>query len=948
MALGRHGRQGVLVLGLAVLALGGAGRAADGGITAFPEDAKTFTFLRGGETYVELAFGGWGPGWAWLGLRGSTRAEGDKTVTANTTTVSASGAKLTMGAVAAKSGPRQFAVDVSLRTSKDTDLTFMIAGLSPGGAFAGGTVRVTPADGKAKTVPLPLDKRGLGEAVKRFVLIDGAGRETAVSFDRPLEVASDGDVRIVLARRVEAARPVRARITVDLPEDLTYYTSGQDVPRAPGAEAWYTFQPKQDYAKPSEISLDGWLDKPAGRHGRIVRKDDDLIYNGKSIKLWGLNVCYSSCAPEKALAERRAAFYAKYGVNTVRLHKYADGPGWAGIQSDESFAKLDPAGLDRMDYFVAQLKARGIYTLLSSTFGVKLGPADRPAVPYMDEFGKLPGRRGGRVQTGHGSVFLSRELQDLQIRQIVTLLKHRNRYTGLTYAEDPAVAVVELFNEDSALFFGTLGRLQKIPTLRKRAAERFCDWLKARYGTKAACLKAWGAGGLGCYANEGFGTESWEDKTIVPAGNPWFWDPTQLAGSQKAKRQRSFDTMRFLYEIQNEFYTRYVGAIRAAGYTGEILGSNWQAGRAFSHYYNLHSDWQVGLIDRHNYFGGGGGAKINNITMLRVPGSGMLSAGMQQAADRPFMLSEWIHVTPNEWGVEGPAILGAYGMGLNGWDVSYMFQNRDSGGFSDRIGRDRWDVTAPHVMGVFPAVARQVLRGDVKESDVLAIRYVHVPSLAEGKLGFEDKVAQQHDVKTFDSDKVPARTLAVARCVVQFTDAYRDTPAFDLAKYVRGGAYTSATGQLRWAEGDKRLSGYFTIDSPATKAVVGFAEGKTCTLGEVTLAPQGRFGAVYVTARDADKTLATAKNLLIVAVARARNTGMKVYQDSRILSRGKPPVVMEPVRARIRIRGKAEPTVHVLDHDGCKTGRTLPVRNGEIEIDGARDKTCYYLVTTGG
>ena len=28
-------------------------------------------------------------------------------------------------------------------------------------------------------------------------------------------------------------------------------------------------------------------------------------------------------------------------------------------------------------------------------------------------------------------------------------------------------------------------------------------------------------------------------------------------------------------------------------------------------------------------------------------------------------------------------------MGLQGWDVSFMFQNRDSGGFSDRIGRDR-------------------------------------------------------------------------------------------------------------------------------------------------------------------------------------------------------------------------------------------------------------------
>ena len=47
--------------------------------------------------------------------------------------------------------------------------------------------------------------------------------------------------------------------------------------------------------------------------------------------------------------------------------------------------------------------------------------------------------------------------------------------------------------------------------------------------------------------------------------------------------------------------------IRGTGYEGEIVASNWQAGRALSHYYNLHSDYRVGVIDRHNYFGGGGG-----------------------------------------------------------------------------------------------------------------------------------------------------------------------------------------------------------------------------------------------------------------------------------------------------------------------------------------------------
>ena len=945
MATARHLAVRVFVLTTISLVCGGT-CFAKGGITVFPESHKTFTFIEGGQTYIELNFGGWGPKWAWLGLRGSVSETGGKTVATNTTTVKSSGAKVTLVATAAKSGPRQLTFDIDLSTSKDTDLTGIIAGVTAGSEqFSKGKLTATSTDGKTTTISLPVGIKVLGESVKQLVMVDDSGRKTVVSLDPALGVGCDKDIRIILARRLEAGKPVKARITVDLPADLTYHASGARIPDG-DSTGWYTFKPGADYVKPDEISLAGWLEKPAGKHGRIARKGDALVYNDKAIKLWGLNVCYSSCSPDKELADKRAGFYAKYGVNSVRLHKYADGPGWAGIQSAGSFAELDPAGLDRLDYFIAQLKKKGIYVKLSSTFGVKLGPADRKTVPYMDEFGKAKGSKG-RVATGHGSIFLSPELQDLQIAQIVSILKHKNRYTGLTYAKDPAVAVVELFNEDSALFYGTLGRLQKIPTLRKMAAARFCDWLKAKYGSKDACLTAWGKGGLNCYAAEGFRDESWEKKTIVPAGNPWFWDPVQLAGSQKLKRRRSLDTMRFLYDIQNEFYDRYVKAIRTAGYEGEILSSNWQAGRAYSHYYNLHSDRRVGLIDRHNYFGGGSGAKINNVSMLRLPGSGLLSAGMQQAEDRPFMLSEWIHVTPNEWGVEGPAIIAAYGMGLNGWDVSYMFQNRDAGEFSGRIGQERWDVAAPNVMGVFPAVARQVLRGDVAESDVPARRNVHAGSLGEGKLGFVDKVTRQLDVKTFDSDKVPAGALAVARCVVKFTDRHQATPAFDISKYVRNGVYTSSTGQLRWTPGRRKLDGYFTIDSPATKAVVGFAGGQNCKLGDVTIAPQSRFAAIYVTARDAGGTIASGDNVLVVAVARARNTGMRVYLDTRILNRGDAPVVMEPVTARIDIRRKGSPTVHVLDHAGRKTGRTLPAANGTFEINGTRDKTCYYLVSYG-
>jgi hypothetical protein len=821
------------------------------------------------------------------------------------------------------------------------EATLISIGLEPGDQFNGQNgLRYETVDGNEGTQGLPVRRGGIGETVKWFAFGEGDS-EVRVTLDPPRFVTGDGGVlRIVLAEKEVPADPLKAGLKIEFPHQVNLFKSLEDIPKPADWDQWFEWKAESDTSGKSEISMADWLERPAGKHGWVEMREDDLIYNGQKLRVWGLNNAFAATAPEKELAEKRAAFYAKYGINCVRLHKLLDGTGWAGIQSRDSAVEYDPEGLERLDYYVAKLKEHGIFTKISVSFGSpNLGPADEKYVPYLSELGEMRGRRDAkRLKPGGGSIYWSPEMRKVRALQITNLLNHKNPHTGLRYADDPAIMIVEMTNEESALFFSSISTMLEHERFYTWAGEKFAAWLREKYGSEQALKEAWGPdGGLNSFAETKMVEESL-DGIVIPFGNPWFWDPENLETSQKPKKRRLLDTMVFLGELQTEAYRQFEEAIRETGYKGLIMSSNWQAGSNFSHYTNLWSDAQIGLVDRHNYY--------NATSMLQSPGSGLLSSGLQQVIDRPFSLSEWVHTPPSLLGIEGPAIIGAYGMGLNGWDISYLFANRDQGEFTNRIFDQRWEVASPVIMGAFPTLARQILRGDVAESEVLAKRNVYVPDLAQGELGFRDEVKMDYDIKAMDSDKVPAEALAVARAVVDFVDEPTPTPQFDLEKYTQDGTLISATEELRWtprAAYDQK--GYFTMITPGTRAVVGFAEGIENDLGGIGITSHSDFATIYLTAAGPEETLGTSKNWIVSTIARARNKDM-VYFDHTVLETGQGPILMEPVHAEITLpTSHQNATVHILDHDGRRTGETLPVENGKVTLNSAETQAVYYQIT---
>lgn len=716
--------------------------------------------------------------------------------------------------------------------------------------------------------------------------------------------------------------------------------------KADQATDWYDFSPQNDIG-PSTIGMEDWIEAPAGNHGGVRMVDDHFEFeDGTRIKFWGVNNCHNDVCPSKEDADQNVAHYRKYGVNGVRFHKFTNAD-WEGLGSLESSIDCDPEKLKLFDYYTAKLKEAGIYHGWSTVFGLRLRPDARDRLIAYDElfYDEVDGKGRRKPAYLTGVIFVSEDIQDVLIERVVKLLDHTNENTGLRYADDPALSYLEFHNEDSLFWFGKSNSIRQFPTYDKIFRQKFSAWLRKKYGSHEALVQAWGADALNLHWIK---DEHLDKDNIQPLANAGF-----MMYLGDAKRRR-LDNARFLYDLQNEFYGRFEQAIRKTGYKGPLVGSCWMGGAGVPHYYNLHSDYKAGVIDRHGYWGTTGRLGTNK-SMLALPGTGFMSRALWQVADRPFQLTEWITLSPCEWAPEACPLVSVYGMGLQGWDASYEF-NSHGGHFAESLG-SLWELDQPTELGVYPALARMIYRGDVKEAPVVTTRYVSLAELDDGEIGFEEEFMFRGSIgDTAGFGGTYSAALPVGRAVVEFTDKPTPTKPFDVAPYKEGDTIKSVTGQLEWTHRENK--GYFTVNTDGTKAVVGFLpQGRPFELGDVTITSNNLFASIFLTSLEKDRTIAEANRLLVTAVARTRNTGMRYSADRKewLMDRSRPrgqrkiglgtgPIQLEPVHAQVSVRGKGTPTVYLLDHDGRRTERTVPVEDGVFTIDGTRDKTLYYEI----
>lgn len=252
-------------------------------------------------------------------------------------------------------------------------------------------------------------------------------------------------------------------------------------PPAEAAMAEWAFPWADDV--PGVMSAADLNEKPAGKHGPIVARDGKFFAGPNRIKFVGVNVCFAACFPPKDKADAIARRLSAYGVNIVRFHHMDMQVFPNGIFADKGMEKLSPEALDRMDYFIAALKKEGVYTNLnlhvSRTWSKVKG---WPNADKLESYDK-------QVDIFHPDLIAANK------QYARDLLTHVNAYTTTRYADEPAVAAVEINNEDTVFLWGGEQNLAGLPEpYAAMLQKQWNAWLVEKYGTREKLAAAWAEG----------------------------------------------------------------------------------------------------------------------------------------------------------------------------------------------------------------------------------------------------------------------------------------------------------------------------------------------------------------------------------------------------------------------------------------------------------------------
>lgn len=737
-------------------------------------------------------------------------------------------------------------------------------------------------------------------------------------------------IRIVSERT--SAVPILLGITLsaeDKPVPLGKQTEERKVERkAPRLSRFLTMKFVPDNPGNKGLDFSFLLDAPAGKHGPLMSREGDFVFSdGTPARFWGVNTSLA-WDPSKTEAEQNAERLSRFGINLVRYHPLDTGI-MDNSLSAKGFGKVK-VDWDKFDYQFYQFKKRGIYVKWSSLYNSKAFAED--GVQQADQINQA---RLNKVM-----YFFDPTLQQLYFKFLTTIFTHVNPYTGVSYADDPALAFTQAVAKNNIFFYQT----DAIPPYYREQLRRgFNEFLKSKYGSTDTLRSQYGSA-LKTYENlEGSTVD------LLP-----IWQMTSVPNKKAVPGEfmRVRDQVTYYMFVQSTFYRKVENHLRQIGYKGMFSGSAHYAPGVLQQA-DLVSQAEFGFVDRYYEVDSAGSSTWDiaksGTTLYPLSQKPWMDEGLPLkmkniVLNRPLMLSEFSQPLPIDWVPETVPIVAAYGR-MQGLDAAAIYEWRTSS-YTGLIN-DRYNISAhPGLWGMMPLGSVIMVRGDVSEAPIV----------------FSKIVSRQAVANNFDAlDEYPGGSVSRATMAENPEDALLEqelgenevNPYFAIG---RGGIFfnPSATTVInnsqplnnkllskQWdkdntiiysitGEGDHpELSlnygrGFVKIDTPKTQGASGFLDSIELDFRDVRIKVlDTEFLSVFVTTMDDSdkKDIGKGDTLLVMTVPRAYNTGMTYNNETLVVEEiGEAPTLVEKVYAELRFkgRGKRQTTVWPLDCNGNK------------------------------
>ena len=713
-------------------------------------------------------------------------------------------------------------------------------------------------------------------------------------------------------------------------------------------EGWFAFEPDADpFNKDSAIDLSFLNHKVAGERGFLKAEGDKFRFekDKRNVRFWAVNAGPNIIDLDRVSIDSLAKNLSKRGVNMVRFH----GPIFDKSSKDPSV--VDKAFLDRLHYFVHAMKSNGIYTKLSFYFPLWFQIKPEYGFPGYDKIdNKIP----------FALLFFNERIQNIHKSWAKGLMASKNPYTGLAFANDPAVGIVEILNEDN-YFFWTFKPYETIPgELMPELEKAFASWAEKKYGSLDKAFAAWSNAQVrGDAPNE---KRAGLYSAAILTGADW-----AVAGRNA---QRAEDTARFLTEHLRGFYKDIIGYLRKdLGVQALISANNWTTAdqkvlAPLDKYANSIGD----VMDRHGYFEVPI-KKSRSWTMSvgdrYLDKSGLLdpfNLPVQEIRfqNKPHIISETNWVFPNRFRAEGVMFLSAYGA-LQGTDGFFLFALGSAGW---QLQQNTGTVSSPATMGQFPAAALMYRAGYITEPEPVIIAAEQLDelyklkgsSIAGGTLidsvrqaDAAGQMVQVERISGYDT-----LSTYVGPVEMKITDKPEKSSVKDLSVFIDRTAKTvkSITGELELDYG----KGLLRINSPRVQGAVGFlGKAGRVKLDDCEIESPMEYGAIIVISFD-NRPIKESNKIIVQVMSEETNYGwrtepqMEKHQNKdvemkKILSMGDYPIVVKKFEGKVLINrpDSADLKIQALDHNGYGIKQINPLKSSPFEFN-LDQETLYYHI----